>query len=387
NGDEIDERPHRIVHGHQLGIGIERAERVLDGLLAAVAAFHGAHFASREFAGQHAAHPVEVFGAHGHHDLAHAFGGNELAHRMQQDGRAFEQHELLPAGACFFGGALAHARDQSCRGQYDGDFHVFYDSIVVFSGGALVMGCGSLLRTGRSCFSSGSATCIRSSNLPKIIFPAVVCSTLVTEISIVLEIIFLALSTTTMVPSSRKGTPWLYSLPSLRMKTRMVSPGSTMGFSELASSLMLRTSTPWSWATLFRLKSLVMTLQSKTLASSISFMSPSRVCGKSSSTICTLRLAIFCTRARMSSPRRPRLRFMESAESATSCSSRSTNCGITSTPSRNPVSAISAMRPSMITLVSRILCDFLDDFSPPKIPPSADRFSMSPFFAPTIRPM
>jgi len=31
---------------------------------------------------------------------------------------------------------------------------------------------------------------------------------------------------------------------------------------------------------------------------------------------------------------------------ATICNSRSTNCGITMTPSRNPVSAISEMRPS-----------------------------------------
>ena len=46
------------------------------------------------------------------------------------------------------------------------------------------------------------------------------------------------------------------------MKTRMVSPGSTMGLRELASSLMFSTSTPCSWATLLRLKSLVTTLQS-----------------------------------------------------------------------------------------------------------------------------
>ena len=45
----------------------------------------------------------------------------------------------------------------------------------------------------------------------------------------------------------------------------------------------------------------------------------------------------------------------ESAESATNCSSRNTNCGITSVPSKKPVSTISAIRPSMITLVSRIL--------------------------------
>src|SRR5205807_5159807 len=98
---------------------------------------------------------------------------------------------------------LSHPRAQARRGQYHGHFHVLYDSIVVFSGPTLVMGCGSLLRTGRSCRSGGAAECCRSSNLPKIIFPAVVWSTLVTEISMVFEIIFLALSTTTMVPSSR----------------------------------------------------------------------------------------------------------------------------------------------------------------------------------------
>jgi hypothetical protein len=64
--------------------------------------------------------------------------------------------------------------------------------------------------------------------------------------------------------------------------------------------------------------------------------------------------AIFWIFCRMSSPRRPRLRFSESLESATSCSSLSTNCGMTSVPSRKPVSQMSAIRPSMITLVSRM---------------------------------
>lgn len=43
----------------------------------------------------------------------------------------------------------------------------------------------------------------RSSNLPKIILPAVVCNTEVTDTSMFLPIILRALSTTTMVPSSR----------------------------------------------------------------------------------------------------------------------------------------------------------------------------------------
>src|SRR6185295_7254396 len=112
------------------------------------------------------------------------------------------------AGARLFGGVLAHAGTQARGGQYHSNFHRLYDSIVVFSGPTLVMGCGSLLRTGRSCFSApAAAACSRSSYLPKIILPAVVCSTLVTEISMVFEIIRLALSTTTMVPSSRYATP------------------------------------------------------------------------------------------------------------------------------------------------------------------------------------
>jgi uncharacterized protein YacL len=65
--------------------------------------------------------------------------------------------------------------------------------------------------------------------------------------------------------------------------------------------------------------------------------------------------AIFWIFCRMSRPRRPRLRLRVSAESATSWSSFRTNCGMTSVPSMKPVSQISATRPSMMTLVSRIL--------------------------------
>ena len=98
----------------------------------------------------------------------------------------------------------------------------------------------------------------------------------------------------------------------------------------------------------------------------MSFMSTSRMFGKSSSTICTWTVPIFCMRCRMSRPRRPRLRFRESEESATICSSRRTNWGIISVPSRNPVSQTSAIRPSMMTLVSRTFEMFLAGCSPLK---------------------
>ena len=118
---------------------------------------------------------------------------------------------------------------------------------------------------------------------------------------------------------------------------------------------MLSTATPRSCATLLRLKSLVTILPDSRLASSISLRSTSFTSGKSVSTIWTRTPVIFWMRCSTSSPRRPRLRFSESEESATCCSSRSTNCGTTSVPSRKPVSQMSAMRPSMITEVSSTL--------------------------------
>src|SRR3990172_5592528 len=73
----------------------------------------------------------------------------------------------------------------------------------------------------------------------------------------------------------------------------------------------------------------------------------------------------------MSSPRRPRARLSESDESAMCWSSCRMNCGITNTPSRNPVSHRSAIRPSMMTLVSSSLRP--DVTPPPPAPPATRR--------------
>ena len=54
----------------------------------------------------------------------------------------------------------------------------------------------------------------------------------------------------------------------------------------------------------------------------------------------------------MSRPRRPRPRRIRSELSAIACNSLMTNFGITNCPSSTRVSTTSAMRPSMITLVS-----------------------------------
>src|SRR5256885_1863004 len=82
-----------------------------------------------------------------------------------------------------------------------------------------------------------------------------------------------------------EGSKSSFALAAFRMKTRIASPGSTTGFNELASSLMLSTLTPRSWATLFKLKSLVTITASSCLPSSINFKSTSRTAGKSVSTI------------------------------------------------------------------------------------------------------
>src|SRR5258706_8205110 len=209
------------------------------------------------------ARPIQILVPQRDHDFGHRRAVQELTNSVEQDGRAVQQHELLAAGAGFL---PAHARPQARGREYDGDFHDRSTIVNRKRGQEPAGACSRKGRSGRSL--SGSAPsllcteCTRSSKRPKIIFPAVVCRTLVTAMSMVFEIIFRALSTTTMVPSSRYATPWLYSFPSLRMKTRMVSPWSTTGFKALASSLMFSTSTPWSWATLLRLKSLVMILQS-----------------------------------------------------------------------------------------------------------------------------
>src|ERR1019366_623557 len=80
------------------------------------------------------------------------------------------------------------------------------------------------------------------------------------------------------------------------------------------------------------------------------------------------------------------LKTLQDVEAAASAIAFERVGGITIRPSRKPVSAMSAMRPSIMTLVSSILKLFLPDFSPPKTPPSAARLSRSPLFAPTANP-
>ena len=80
--------------------------------------------------------------------------------------------------------------------------------------------------------------------VPKIMRPADVCNTLVTITSIRCPICSRPPSITIIVPSSRYAIPCPNSLPSLMTLTIKTSPGKTTGFTALARSLMLSTSTP-----------------------------------------------------------------------------------------------------------------------------------------------
>ena len=103
----------------------------------------------------------------------------------------------------------------------------------------------------------------------------------------------------------------------------------------------------------FRLKSLVMMPHPRRLAVRTRCESISVLGVTSSSTTSSERVEIFCISVSTSRPRRPRRRRIASAESATSCNSRSTELSTTSGMSTKPVLAMSRMRPSMMTEVSR----------------------------------
>ena len=132
----------------------------------------------------------------------------------------------------------------------------------------------------------------------------------------------------------RRGSrrPGPASLPSWMTRTRSSSPGSTAGFTAFASELMFSTRMPCSSATRFRLKSFVRMALLRAWARAISFASTSPISGTSSSTISTGVDDSFCIWARISRPRRPRLRRSVSELSAMCWSSSRTNFGTTSVP-------------------------------------------------------
>ena len=92
--------------------------------------------------------------------------------------------------------------------------------------------------------------------------------------------------------------------------------------------------------------------QSSWRARTTNFSSTSFTPSTSISEILTGTTLSFCSFESTSMPRRPRCRRKASGESAIYCSSLSTKWGINSVPDRKPVLAISAILPSMITLVS-----------------------------------
>ena len=124
------------------------------------------------------------------------------------------------------------------------------------------------------------------------------------------------------------------------------------GFNTLANSFKFKTLMPCTRATLLRLKSLVISFHCFSKANRINLESTSCRSSKSSSTISIDTSFASCISFKISNPRRPRFRFIASAESEIICNSFKTKTGTTNGPSINPVAHSSLIRPSIITEVS-----------------------------------
>src|ERR1700761_7992164 len=85
---------------------------------------YGSYSLAELLAGKKLLRPVEIFGAKSHHDFRDLLGADKFSDGVDEDRRAIQQHELLSAGAFFFGRASPHARTQPGRGNDDGNFHV-----------------------------------------------------------------------------------------------------------------------------------------------------------------------------------------------------------------------------------------------------------------------
>ena len=107
----------------------------------------------------------------------------------------------------------------------------------------------------------------------------------IASIKISSPINFLPPSTTIIVPSSRYPIPCADSLPSFITTIFISSPGRTTGFIALAKSFIFKTGTPWNSATLFKLKSFVITFPPNFWANFNNLLSTSAISLKSPSQI------------------------------------------------------------------------------------------------------
>ena len=164
-------------------------------------------------------------------------------------------------------------------------------------------------------------------------------------------------STTIIVPSSRKPTPWPASLPSWMTRTRSSSPGRKAGFTALASELMLRTRMPCSSATRLRLKSLVRIAALARLASATSLASTSSIVGEVVVDDLDRRRRVLL-HAGQDLQAAPAAVARAACRSCRRCAGapRGRSAGRRACRTGSPDSTMSAMRPSMIALVSTTMC-------------------------------
>src|SRR5262249_37787484 len=75
----INEWAHGVVHRHEIRIGTQDRESILDRLLARLASLHHTHWFLRMLLMNQAARPVHIFGPERNDDLSHGRAVEELA--------------------------------------------------------------------------------------------------------------------------------------------------------------------------------------------------------------------------------------------------------------------------------------------------------------------
>src|SRR5271165_3148697 len=226
----VHEGTHRVVHQHDIvRRRAERGQRIGDRILPVYPTFDHPNWLLEGLLFDLLQKTGSLVLAQRDHDLVNLAVDRELPQGVEQNRSSLQFKELLGLALVAGGG---HASAEAGCGDDDNHFHngqrsinvrrdilqiarrktgspanrqdsrlEFYSALGTSGTGA---GAGAGFRnSGRGSTGRGGITTARSSNLPNIILPAVVCNTEVTEMSMFLPIILRALSTTTIVPSSR----------------------------------------------------------------------------------------------------------------------------------------------------------------------------------------
>lgn len=117
DGCRVNQRPHRVVHQHNVvGLGGQGGQSVQNRLLPVIAALHHAHATGKAVLGNLCLDALHLGFAHGYIDRRYPFHRRKRAQRMDQNRHSVERQELL-------GLRYGHPGAQSGRGKNDKYLH------------------------------------------------------------------------------------------------------------------------------------------------------------------------------------------------------------------------------------------------------------------------